>query len=67
MFLESSIHNNITIDCNRHRENGMKDKTWVPRITDSTTELFHEQRENDRNRKQNLINSRFPSLAEARD
>ena len=55
------------LDCNRHRTNGYRDKTWVHRVSDQNLETFHEQREADRDRSQNIINQRFPSLAEARD
>jgi len=55
------------IDCNRHRPNGLRDKTWQHRVSEEAIETYQSQRELDRDRKQNLINSRFPSLAEARD
>ena len=54
-------------DCNRHRKNGFKDKTWVKRIPSEFVEEFQNRRENDLDRAQNIVNNRFPSLAEARD
>ena len=64
---ESSIHNNIMHDCNRHRENGYRDKTWDQRIKDEMIEEYSRMRHKDTNRKQNILHSRFPSLAEAKD
>ena len=54
-------------DCNRHRPNGYKDKTWEARVKDDTIYQFAALREQDRDRRQNKVNSRFPSLADARD
>ena len=54
-------------DCNRHRENGYKDKTWVDRIPDEFIDEFKNRREKDLDRSANLVNNRFPSLQEARD
>jgi len=54
-------------DCNRHRPNGYKDRTWEARVKDDTISQFNALREQDRDRRQNKVNSRFPSLAEARD
>ena len=66
-YRESSIHNNVMIDCARHRPNGYKDHTWVNRIPDEFIDEFGARRTNDRVRDQNIVNRRFPSLAEARD
>lgn len=54
-------------DCNRHRDNGLKDVTWKHRVQDDVIEAFQKYREADRDRKQNLVNHIFPQLAEARD
>lgn len=54
-------------DCNRHRKHGYKDKTWVDRIPVDFVEEFARRREQDLDRQQNIVNNRFPSLAEARD
>ena len=54
-------------DCNRHRTHGYKDKTWDHRIPDEFIDEFQNRRLNDLNRQQNIVNKRFPSLAEARD
>lgn len=64
---ESSTHDVIMHDCNRHRENGYKDKTWEHRISKEQLDNFKNKRDNDRNRKQNLVNNIFPQLADARD
>ena len=55
------------IDCNRHRPNGYKDKTWVDRIPDEFIDEFKNRRDFDIDRSQNLVNQRFPQLQEARD
>ena len=55
------------LDCNRHRKNGYKDKTWVDRIPTDFVEEFARRRDKDLDRQQNIVNNRFPSLAEARD
>ncbi len=55
------------LDCNRHRPNGYKDKTWQDRIPSKAVDDFLRFRNTDLNRQQNLINKRFPQLAEARD
>ena len=39
-LLESSIHNNIMHDCNRHRKNGYRDKTWDDNIKHESIENF---------------------------
>jgi len=39
-ILESSIHNNLMHDCNRHRENGYMDVTWSSRIPEEFIEEF---------------------------
>ena len=54
-------------DCNRLRDNGYKDKTWVDRVPENAIREFDEMRQIDEDRKQNVVNSRFPSLQEARD
>ena len=64
---ESAVHNNITHECNRHRLHGYKDKTWIERVPDECIYEYERKRNFDRNRKQNITNVRFPSLAEARD
>lgn len=38
-------------DCNRHRNNGYRDKTWVHRIPEEAIETFQYHRETDRDRK----------------
>ena len=37
---ESSIHNNLMHDCNRHRENGYMDVTWASKIPEEFIEEF---------------------------
>ena len=32
ILIESAVHNNVTHECNRHRLNGYKDKTWIDRV-----------------------------------
>ena len=54
-------------DCNRHRPNGFRDKTWDDNIKHQSIEAFSTQRSIDQDRSQNLTNHRFPQLAEARD
>ena len=68
-LLESTVHDLVTIDCNRHREGKFQNKKFiaVDRVHDTFIEEFGNRRKVDQNRKQNLINKRFPSLAEARD
>jgi hypothetical protein len=43
-ILESSIHNNLMHDCNRHRENGYMDVTWATRIPEEFIEEFQKRR-----------------------
>ena len=38
------------LECNRHRKNGYKDKTWVDRIPVEFVEEFARRRENDLDR-----------------
>jgi hypothetical protein len=54
-------------DCNRHRKNGYKDKTWVERIPNDFIDEFAKRRDKDLDRQQNIVNNRFPSLSDARD
>ena len=61
-LLESSIHNEIMHDCNRHRKHGYKDKTFVERIPDEFIEEFKNRRDQDIDRSVNMVNNRFPSL-----
>lgn len=39
-YVESSIHNNVMHDCNRHRKHGYMDKTWLMRIPDEFIDEF---------------------------
>jgi hypothetical protein len=43
-IIESSIHNNLMHDCNRHRENGYMDVTWATRIPEEFIEEFQKRR-----------------------
>lgn len=54
-------------DCNRHRKDGYKDVTWADRIPAQVIDEFGRRRTVDYNRDINMVNKRFPSLAEARD
>jgi hypothetical protein len=45
----------------------MRDSTWGYKVKDDMVEIFHKNRENDRDRQQNVINHIFPQLSEARD
>ena len=67
IFLESSVHNNIMHDCNRHRKNGYRDHTHDSRINQRTVHEFGLKRTIDQERAQLITNKRFPQLAEARD
>ena len=49
-FTESTIHNNIMNDCNRHRKNGYKDNTFRAKIRDQTLDHFNAHRDADRDR-----------------
>ena len=68
-LIESSVHNNIMHDVNRHRGTRFQNKPFfkVERVHESFISEFGKRRMIDQDRKQNLINNRFPSLAEARD
>lgn len=48
--IESSIHNDVMHDCNRHRENGYKDQTYLSRIPDEFVDEFAARRNADLNR-----------------
>jgi hypothetical protein len=61
-LIESSIHNEIMHDCNRHRKHGYRDKTFVERIPDEFVEEFKNRRDLDIDRSTNMVNNRFPSL-----
>ena len=69
IFKESSIHNSVMNDVNRHRENRFRNRQFfkVDRVHESFITEFGKRRTADQDRKQHLINNRFPSLAEARD
>ena len=67
IWLESSVHNNIMHECNRHRKNGYRDHTHEPRIHNDIVHDFGVKRSIDQERGQLLTNKRFPQLAEARD
>jgi len=56
LYLESSIHNEITHDCNRHRKHGYKDRTYEQRIPNEFIYEFDNRRKNDLNRNQNIVN-----------
>jgi hypothetical protein len=49
-FKESSIHNNIMLDCNRHRPNGYKDVTYGAQIGVEVIEDFGNKRNKDYDR-----------------
>ena len=56
-------------DVYRHRENRFRNKPFfkVDRVHESFINEFGKRRNFEQDRKQNIINNRFPSLAEARD
>lgn len=66
---ESSVHNNILYDVARHRDKRFRNKEFfhIDRVHVGYVEEFGKRRLVDQDRRQNLINNRFPSLAEARD
>jgi hypothetical protein len=50
-------------DCNRLRENGYRDKTWIDRIPYEFVDDFIKNRNYDlKDRDANSVNRRFPSL-----
>ena len=51
LYSESSIHNNIMHDCNRHRKNGYKDNTFKAKIVDQTLDHYNAHRDADRDRR----------------
>lgn len=56
-------------DCNRHRDNKFRNRPFfkLDRVHESYIDEFAKRRQLDQDRKQNMVNNRFPSLADARD
>ena len=67
--IESSVHNTVMHDCNRHRDGRFRNQEFfkIDRVHESYVGEFAKRRRLDQDRKQNMVNNRFPSLADARD